>query len=89
MKKPPRARKPKPPDTPLDYEAKHVELLEAAALLFAVFTAALAVAVVHAVRREVDLEPRHPLAHAVGVGAPIITSFIGHKYLTFRKRQHV
>ena len=35
MKKPPRARKPKQPDTPLDYEAKHVELLEAAALLFA------------------------------------------------------
>ena len=34
-------------------------------------------------------EPWDTLAHAVGVGAPIITSFIGHKYLTFRKRQHV
>ncbi len=29
----------------------------------------------------------HPydLAHVIGVGVPIVTSYLGHKYLTFRK----
>ena len=27
-------------------------------------------------------------AHAVGVLTPIVTSFLGHKYLTFRKKHH-
>jgi putative flippase GtrA len=28
------------------------------------------------------------VAHSVGVVVPIVTSFLGHKFLTFRKHQH-
>jgi len=33
----------------------------------------------------------HPetIAHAIGVLTPIVTSYLGHKYVTFRKKHHV
>lgn len=29
------------------------------------------------------------IAHSIGVLTPIVTSYLGHKYLTFRKKHHV
>lgn len=33
----------------------------------------------------------HPetIAHAIGVLTPIVTSYLGHRYVTFRKKKHV
>ena len=33
-------------------------------------------------------EPWDTLAHAIGVAATVATSFLGHKYFTFRKLRH-
>lgn len=33
-------------------------------------------------------EPWDTVAHGIGVVAPMVSSFIGHKYLTFRKHRH-